>query len=71
MNSYIDRCDCFIHSLKNGDDMGLVEATILEKIGDNLYIADYNGVRCTAIFNPFVGRYYVDDVYGVREGVSA
>ena len=50
-----------IHSL-NG---GLAEATIVEKIGDNQYIAEYNGVRCTAIYNPFVDQYYVDDKYGV------
>jgi hypothetical protein len=67
MNSYIDRCDCYIHSLKKGEVSGLDEATILEKVGDNQYLADYNGIICTAIFNPFVGRYYVDDVYGVRE----
>ena len=42
------------------------EAEILERIGDNLYLAEYNGVRCTAIFNIFVGRYFVDDVYGVQ-----
>lgn len=50
-----------IHSL-NG---ALAEATIVEKVGDNKYIAEYNGVRCTAIYNPFVNRYYVDDKYGV------
>lgn len=49
------------HSL-NG---ALAEATIVEKVGDNKYIAEYNGVRCTAIFNPFAGRFYVDDKYGV------
>ena len=37
----------------------------LEKRGDNQYVAEYNGVRCTAIYNPFVNRYYVDDKYGV------
>lgn len=50
-----------IHSL-NG---GIAEATIIDKVGDNRYIAEYGGVKCTAIFNPFVGRYYVDDKYGV------
>lgn len=50
-----------IHSL-DGD---LAEATILEKAGDNKYIVEYGGVKCTAIFNPFVGRFYVDDKYGV------
>lgn len=49
------------HSL-NG---ALAEATIVDKVGDNKYIAEYNGVRCTAIFNPFAGRFYVDDKYGV------
>lgn len=41
------------------------DVIILEKTGDNQYIAEYNGKLCTAIFNPFVGLYYVDDVYGV------
>lgn len=57
-----------IHSLKDleHDRSVLDEAEIIRKIGDNLYLAEYNGVRCTAIYNPFVGRYYVDDVYGVH-----
>ncbi len=50
-----------IHSL----DGKLQEATIVEKVGDNQYVAEYNGMRCTAIFNPFVGRFYVDDKYGI------
>lgn len=53
-----------IHSL--GGKMA--EATIIDKVGDNRYIAEYNGVKCTAIFNPFVGSFYVDDKYGVLEG---
>ena len=36
-----------------------------ERLGENDYLAEYNGVKCHAIFNPIVGRYYVDDVYGV------
>jgi len=65
MAKYIDKCECFIHSLKQGEKNITAEATILKKIGDNLYLAEYNGVRCTAIFNPFVGKYFVDDKYGV------
>ena len=61
MSDYIDKCKCRIHSL----DGGLAEATILERVGDNRYIADYNGVKCSAIYNPFAGCYYVDDKYGV------
>lgn len=57
----------YIHSLKDKEHdrhvMGEVE--IIKSIGDNLYLAEYNGIRCTAIFNFFTGRYYVDDVYGV------
>jgi hypothetical protein len=68
----IDKCECYIHSLKDNEHGRnvLAEATIIKKIGDNLYLADYNGVKCTAIFNPFVSRYYVDDVYGLRIGAE-
>lgn len=62
------RVMAYIHSLKDKehDRHVLGEATIIKNIGDNLYLADYNGVKCTAIFNPFTGRYYVDDIYGLR-----
>ena len=62
------RVEAYIHSLKdhkNNRHM-LGKAEIIECIGDNLYLAEYNGVRCTAIFNFFTGRYYVDDVYGIQ-----
>ena len=36
-----------IHSL-GGE---LAEATILERMGDNRYLAEYNGVKCSAIYN--------------------
>jgi hypothetical protein len=61
MADYIDKCECHIHTLGGK----LAEATILKRLGDNQYLADYNGVKCSAIYNPFVGRYYVDDKYGV------
>jgi len=61
MQQYLDRCECHIHSL----DGGLAQATIIRRLGNNQYLAEYNGVRCTAIFNCFVGRYYVDDKYGI------
>ncbi len=50
-----------IHSL-NGE---LKEATILEKLGDNDFMAEYNGVKCHAIYNPFVNHFYVDDKYRI------
>ena len=61
------RVHAYIHSLKDRarDRHVLGEAEIIKSIGDNLYLAEVNGVRCTAIFNFFVDRYFVDDVYGV------
>lgn len=40
------------------------EMTVLEKVDDNDYIVDYKGVKCHALFNPFVCAYFADDVYG-------
>ena len=62
------RVKAYIHSLKDkeNDRHVIGEATIIKSIGDNTYLADYNGVKCTAIFNFFTGYYYVDDVYGIQ-----
>lgn len=49
-----------IHSLNGQMD----EITVLEDKGNNRYIVDYRGVKCTAIFNFFTGSYYADDIYG-------
>ena len=43
----------------------LAEITVLENVGDNDYIVEYNGIKCHAIFNWFVCEYYADDVYGI------
>lgn len=50
-----------IHSLDGQFD----EVTIVSEKSDNDIIVDYNGVRCTAIYNIFAGCYYVDDIYGI------
>lgn len=62
------RVMAYIHSLKDKehDRHVLGEATIIKSMGDNLYLADYNGVTCTAIFNPFVGCCFVDDLHGIQ-----
>ncbi len=68
------KVQAYIHSLKDHetDRNVLGEAEIIKCIGDNQYLAEYNGIRCTAIFNFFTGCYYVDDVYGiVKEGSYA
>ena len=61
------KVEAYIHSLKGHENDRHVpgEAEIIRQIGDNQYLAEVNGVRCTAIFNPFVSRYFVDDVYGI------
>ena len=33
--------------------------------GTEYIVLTKGGVKCTAIFNPFVGIYYADDIYGV------
>jgi hypothetical protein len=60
MKDYIERRLCCIHSL----DGGLDEAAIVRKIGNGKYVAMYKDKEYTAIFNPFSGRYYVDDLFG-------
>ena len=47
-------------------DGNFAEVTILQYNGDNDIIVEYNGKKCTAIYNIFAG-YYVDDIYGVIE----
>ena len=55
-----------IHSLDGVMD----EITVLDMKEDDrqtIYIVDYRGVKCSAIFNPFNCTYYADDVYGRLE----
>ena len=48
-----------VHSLKDYD-----KVAILHEKDCNDVVAEYKGVRYTAIFNGFVCSYYVDDLYG-------
>ena len=43
----------------------LAEITVLENVGDNDYIVEYNGIKCHAIFIFFFCEYYADDVYEI------
>ena len=57
-----------IHSLDGAMD----EITVLDSKQDGqqvVYIVDYKGVKCTAIFNLFAGAYYADDKYGIIKEV--
>ena len=62
----------YVHSLKDHEHGRHVlgAAEIIRQIGDNRYLAEVNGIRCTAIFNFFTGAYYVDDVYGIVKEVG-
>ena len=54
------KTQAILHTLQDKD-----EVMILHEKGNNDVIAEYKDKRCTAIFNMFVGLYYVDDIYGV------
>ena len=62
------KVQAYIHSLKGSTASSHVlgDAEIIRCIGDNLYLAEVNGIRCTAIFNFSTGAYYVDDVYSIQ-----
>lgn len=52
-----------IHSLGGAMD----EITVLDMKEDGkqtIYLVNYRGVKCSAIFNPFNRTYYADNVYG-------
>lgn len=49
-----------IHS-KGGE---LDDVVVIEESGNNNVRVSYKGSVYTAIFNPFAGTYYVDDLYG-------
>ena len=55
---------------RNGDfGHRMAEVVIIAHIDNNNVIAEYQGVRYRAIFNPFVEQYFVDDVDGrIEEG---
>lgn len=55
--------EAVIHSLHGGVDT----VTILSHADNNHCLAEYKGKICTAIWNPFNGYYYVDDIYGIRD----
>jgi 5'-3' exonuclease len=54
------KVQAMVHSLKAKD-----EVTIISEDRDtNKVVAEYKGKKYTAIFNWFVGLYYVDNLYG-------
>lgn len=43
------KCECYIHSLKQGEKNVLGEATILKRLGDNDYLAEVGGDRKSVV----------------------
>ena len=63
------KVEAYLHSLKDlkTGQNALGKAEIIREIGDNLYLAKVGNIYCTAIFNFFVDKYYVDDLYGIMD----
>ena len=59
--------EAVIHSL----DGKLDTAIILSHEDNNHCLAEYKGQVYTAVWNPFSGYYYVDDIYGKVEKQEA
>ena len=61
----MSKVQAHIHSL----DGRLGDVTIVKYNRDNDIIVEYNGKKCTAIYNIFAG-YYVDDIHGIIKEVN-
>lgn len=66
------KIQAYIHSLKDHEHNRHVmgEAEIIRQIGDNLYLAEVNGVRCTAIL-PEQNRTLAEKCRGHFFGLAA
>lgn len=60
-----------LHSLKTEDNPEMLEfghhkaeVIIISHENNNNVVAEYHGALYSAIFNPFIGEYFVDDVHG-------
>ena len=59
------KTEAIIHSLNGAKDTVIVLSETMVTPNQSGYLVDYKGVICTAIYNPFSGCYYADDIYGV------
>ena len=53
-----------IHSLDGKMDEITIHGETMQG-QQKVFIVDYRGTRCTAIFNVFTGNYYADDKFGI------
>lgn len=54
-----------VHSKEKREEVELLDSRYDRLDGTHYIVRTNDGVKCTAIFNPFVGIYYADDIYGV------
>ena len=59
------KCECYIHSLKQGEKHVLGEARIIKRLGDNGYAAKFHGGVLPCLLHAFCRQFFVDDVYGI------
>lgn len=52
-----------VHSKEKREEVEILGVNYGE-YGKEYIVLTNDGVKCTAIFNPFVGIYYADDLYG-------
>ena len=58
--------EMYVHSLKTCEGVHVsAEVTVLQRTSDGKLIVDYKGTKCMAIYNPFAGIYFADDIYSV------
>lgn len=53
-----------VHSKKQREEVEILGKRYSGWDGTEYIVLTKDGVKCTAIFNPFVGIYYADDIYG-------
>lgn len=54
-----------VHSKEKREEVEIVGKNYKGLDGTEYIVLTKDGVKCTAIYNPFVGIYYADDVYGI------
>lgn len=68
MGQFIEKDPVVVKAMVHSKQ-AIESVTILDKKhGVNSYVVKTEeGIICSAIFNPFTGLYYADDLYGVIE----
>lgn len=62
----MNKMEMYVHSLKTYEGVHvLAEVIVLEYRLDSSLVVNYKGTRCIAIYNPFNGCHFADDLYGV------